>query len=479
MATITRKDFIKKSSLATMALLMQQIAGYSNKVPYTLQTNSNSNVTYYQKTDAPYETLRKGFNKRINNYPKIIALCATTNGVVEAMQYATSKGLQVTVKSGGHCMEGFSSSNGGLVINLSLLNTIQWVDANTIKVGPACTLKQIYETVIPKGKYLPGGSCQTVGIGGLTLGGGYGLLSRAYGLTCDSLLQATMVTGNGTIVNTTSNAQLLWACKGGGNGNFAAITELQYKLQQAPSTMVSYKFRNQGTTLENAITICSKWFELSKTLPNTCFSAFIYNGKTTYILLTNVGKNNSVVQQFIETFKALSTKFTAGNPISFGTALKAYYAEANPITFKNASAGLYKSYSDIEGIVKEVFTKVKSTPGILYQINTLGGAIQNPQFEKASSFAHRDCIYFSEQQAYWESATANDKYLKAFEQIQAVFAKAGVTAQYRNYPDINFNNWAQLYYGKNLAQLQKIKNTYDPNNIFGGIQTLKASVIAL
>lgn len=467
-----RKQFITSLGFTTLALLTQKIKALSKTIPYQLVEQASNNVVYYEKEAAQYEQLRKGFNKRISHFPKIIALCKNTNGVVEAIQYAKTKNLKITVKSGGHCMEGFSCLDGGMVFNLSLLNTLEWVDANTLKVGPACTLKNIYETIIPKGKYLPGGSCQTVAIGGLTLGGGYGLLSRNFGLTCDSLLQATMVTGEANVVNTKNDSELLWGLKGGGNGNFGVVTEMLFTLQKAPATMQSFKFRTQNVTIPNAKEICKQWFLLSKTLPDTCFSAFIFNGKTTYILLTNVASNNQVVLNFINTFKALSTKFTAGTKLPLGQALKAYYAEANPITFKNASAGLYKSFEDIESIIENVFELIKKRPGILYQVNTLGGKIQNPNFEQNSSFAHRDCFYFSELQAYWESKSANNVFLQQFEAIQKLFAAKGVNAQYRNYPDINFKNWESLYYGKSLTKLLTLKKKYDAQNALGGVQTL-------
>jgi hypothetical protein len=469
---INRKQFIKNLGLTSLALLTQKIEVLSKTIPYSLLEISSNDVIYYEKNNVEYENLRKGFNKRINRYPKVIALCKNTKGVSEAVKYAISKQLNITVKSGGHCMEGFSCSDGGIVINLSLLNKIEWVDNNTINVGPACTLKKIYETVIPKGKYLPGGSCQTVAIGGLTLGGGYGLLSRTYGLTCDSLLETTMVDGKGNIVTTKNDAELLWACKGGGNGNFGAITEMKFKVHDPPKTMRSYKFRTQNVTIATAKDICKQWFEEAKNLPNGCFSAFIFNGKTTYILLTNINKNNSIVEKFITTFKALSTKFTEGKTLPLGDALKAYYAEANPITFKNASSGLYKNFDDIEPIVEEVFKLIVSRPGILYQINTLGGKIQNETFEATSSFPHREYFYFSELQAYWESASATNLFLQKFEAIQQLFAKQGIDAQYRNYPDANFKNFEHLYYGKNLAKLKGIKNKYDSMDMFHNGQSI-------
>lgn len=467
----SRKKFIQQIGLTGIALLVQQVEALSKEYSYRL-LKINDDVVFYERGAVEYENLRKGFNKRIDKYPQVIALCKNTEGVVEALKYAKVNNLQPAIKSGGHCMEGFSCISGGMVINVSLLDTLELPDKNTIALGPACTLKKIYETVIPEGKYLSGGSCQSVAIGGLTLGGGYGLMSRNFGLTCDSLVEATMVTTAGRIVSTNDDPELLWALKGGGNGNFGIVTQMKFKLKTAPATMRSYKFRNKNADINTAKEVCRQWFALSKNLPDTCFSAFIFNGRTTYILLTNIDNNNAPVNTFIDTFKAISTSFTQGKRLPLGQALKAYYAASKPLAFKNASAGLYKSFDEIESVIEEVFALIKKKPGILYQVNTLGGKIQSSAFEENSSFAHRDCLYFSELQAYWDSTTANDSFLNQFELIQQQFAIAGIKSQYRNYPDINFTDWAQQYYGKNLHRLLAVKKKYDPTNILGGVQTL-------
>jgi len=216
---IARKDFIKYSLLTNLLLVGNGMQSFAKDFFY------EANVVYYKKGDTQYDLLRKGFNKRIDKYPAVIALCKNIQGIAEAITYAKQNNLAVTVKSGGHCMEGFSCNNNGMVINLSLLKNIDWVDNETIKIQPACTLSQLYDELLPKKKIIPGGSCGTVGIGGLTLGGGYGLMSRRYGLTCDSLIEITMVDGNGQIKNSADDPELLWACKGGGNGNFGVIVK--------------------------------------------------------------------------------------------------------------------------------------------------------------------------------------------------------------------------------------------------------------
>ena len=468
-----RKDFLKLALLTNLGLISKPLQGFAERFGLHAEPLSSDNVTYFKKGDADYELLRKGFNKRIDKYPLIIALCKNTNGVMEAVQYARQNKLPVAIKSGGHCMEGFSCNDGGMVINLSLLNKIEWINAETIKVGPGCTLSNIYDAVIPKGKILPGGSCAGVGIGGLVLGGGYGLLGRKFGLTCDSLQEVTLVDGTGNIRSSLNDKELLWACKGGGNGNFGVITELKFKLHKAPATLQSYRFKSFKVDTKKAKEVLQKWFEITPDLPFGCFSAFVLNRKTIYILLTNADKHNTAVQKVIDALTSVTQKTTKTKPQPITTALKVFYGRREPLYFKNASAGLYKNFADIDACIDNVIDTVIATPGMIYQVNTLGGNIQNTEFEAASSFPHRAYTYFSELQTYWDFAKQEKPLLERFQQVQTMFIENGIKTQYRNYPDIKFTNWEEMYYGVNYKKLQQIKSKYDPENIIRNEQSIK------
>jgi hypothetical protein len=118
--------------------------------------------------------------------------------------------------------------------------------------------------------------------------------------------------------------------------------------------------------------------------------------------------------------------------------------------FKNASAGLYKNFEDIKGCMNEVIAVFKINPGMIYQVNTLGGEVQNALLEQSSSFPYRDHNFFSELQAYYSLPAQAAELLVKFESIQHIFEKNGVKSHYRNYPDINFKKPLQQYYGKNL-----------------------------
>ena len=250
-----RKEFLKLALMTNLGLYAAPLNFLASKKPLT---GTGDNVLYYKKGDAEYDILRKGFNKRIEKFPLIIALCKNTLGVSEAVKYAVQNNLPVAIKSGGHCMEGFSCNNGGMVINLSLLNKIEWLNSETINAGPGCTISNLYDEILPKGKIIPGGSCGGVGIGGLVLGGGYGLLARRYGLSCDSLTGVTMVDGKGIIRNSAGDKDLLWACKGGGNGNFGVITELKFKLHKSPATLQGFRFKSHKVDTTKAKSILQK-----------------------------------------------------------------------------------------------------------------------------------------------------------------------------------------------------------------------------
>ncbi|AHF17206.1 FAD-binding oxidoreductase [Niabella soli] len=454
-----RKEFLKLTALANAALLAK---------PLTLLANTSipdqANVLFYKKGAAAYEVLRKGFNKRINKFPQVIALAKNTAGVVEAVQYAAKNNLPVTIKSGGHSMEGFSCNNGGMVINLSKMKATSWGANGQLRVQPGCTLAELYNALFSKKRYLPGGSCGSVGIGGLTLGGGYGLLSRKYGLTCDSLLEVTMVDGRGNIVNSAPDPELLWACRGGGNGNFGVITEMKFRTYAAPATMQSFRFRAFKTDPARMRNITEQWFGITQDLPPACFSALVLSAKTAYILLTNVAAHTAEVTKAVQQFTRLTDKQTASKAVSLAQALKVFYAEDQPLFFKNASAGLYKSFDDISGYINKVLEITRNTPGMIYQVNTLGGNIQNPEAEKGSAFPHRAYGYFSELQTYWETETQGNRLLQRFQAVQDIFAQNNISAQYRNYPDSNFKNWEHLYYGANYERLQQVKKKYDPDN---------------
>ena len=433
----------------------------------------SGDAVYIKRGEEQYDTLRQGFNKRIEKYPSVIAVCKNTNGVVEAVKYARKHRMKVAVKSGGHSIEGFCVNDGGLVIHLGLMNKLEWLNDIDVKLQPACRLSEIYDALLPKARLIPAGSCGSVGIGGLALGGGYGFFSRTYGLACDSLKEVTLVDGYGNIHSSKQDAELLWACKGGGNGNFGIVTEMVFETHDAPALFSSHRFKSFKVDAIRAKNLLQSWFDITRALPKSCFSAFVMNGKTITILVTDFEKPTTLVQQTFDKLSALVDKTTIGKGRPLAAALKTYYGANHPVYFKNACAGMYTGFKAVESCIEEVMQKVISTPGMIYQVNTFGGAVAEERFEKSSCFAHRSFPYLSELQSYWETPAQEKRLVDTFDSIQALFTAQGVSAHYCNYPDLKFAFPQQAYYGKNYARLQLVKKRLDGDNVIYHDQSIQ------
>src|SRR5437879_7931691 len=181
-----------------------------------------------------YDESRALYNAMIDKRPAAIAYCVDDADVAAAVRYATEHGLRVAVRCGGHNGGGLGSVDDGLVIDLSPMNEVV-VDApaRMARVGGGALLKDVLAATHEHGLTVPVGIIGTTGVGGLTLGGGVGHLSRAFGLTIDNLVAATVVLADGSVIQTDSEHEpdLFWALRGGG-GNFGIVTSFSFRLHQ-------------------------------------------------------------------------------------------------------------------------------------------------------------------------------------------------------------------------------------------------------
>ncbi len=453
----TKREFLKLSALGSLGIFFMNF--------YSIDSFNDPDFILLSKKDKRYDEFRRGFNKRLDQYPQFIAICQNEIGVQKAVKFAKENKLKITIKSGGHSFEGFSNNNNGLMINLSLMKNINWINKENVVLEPGCLLQEIYDDFLPKKRILPAGSCGTVGIAGLTLGGGYGFFSRKYGLTCDNLYRIKMVDASGKLLDSDQDKDLLWACKGGGNGNFGVVTALYFKTYQAPDLFHAHRLKFQNLSFDSFQDVLKKWFSISEKLPSEAFSAFVMNGKTLTILFTHFQKSDQSFSEHFKELLKLSKDYKPMPNYKLATALKRYYGEKNPVYFKNASAGLYSGFDDIKNVLKSIYNQVIEHPGTIYQINTLGGKI-NELKSSDTAYPHRNKLYLSELQAYWSQTLQEKKLVDNFENIQKIIRENNVTAQYRNYPDINFPHANESYFEGNLEKLKKLKQKYDPQNVF-------------
>src|SRR5215470_1703420 len=243
MPLITRRQFIGKTALASAALyacprvLAVQAKGVEQNVapldPAAIRKLASEISGHAITTERPeYEAARSIFNRAFDRRPAVIVRCAGPSDVARTFEFARTNHLPLAVRAGGHSRLGYGMCDGGVVIDLSGMKRID-VDASkrVARAEAGALVRDLDEATQRVGLATTSGGCPTVGIAGLTLGGGQGKLMGKYGAACDNLISAQLVTVDGRQVEAgqKSNADLFWAIRGGG-GNFGVVTALEYQL---------------------------------------------------------------------------------------------------------------------------------------------------------------------------------------------------------------------------------------------------------
>lgn len=184
--------------------------------------------------DPEYDDARRVWNGSIDRRPAFIAQCRTARDVSIAVRFGIRHGLPIAVRGGGHSMSGLSTCEGGLVVDLSPMKGVR-VEGSRVLVEPGVLWRELDAATEAVGRAVPGGEISHTGVAGLTLGGGIGWLSRQYGLTCDNLIGAEIVTADGQVleVDEARHPELLWGLRGGG-GNFGVVTRFTFRLNAIP-----------------------------------------------------------------------------------------------------------------------------------------------------------------------------------------------------------------------------------------------------
>jgi FAD/FMN-containing dehydrogenase len=254
MAPVSRRQFIQQTALATAALYKSPFKAFAGALrisgaaqentppldPAAIRKLASEITGRVITTDAAdYETARLIFNRAFDLHPALIVRCAGASDVARSFDFARSHDLPLAVRGGGHNRAGFSVCEGGVVIDLSGMNRVE-VDASkpVAHVEAGSLVRDLDGATQRFGLATTSGGCPTVGIAGLTLGGGEGLLMSKYGAACDNLLSAQLVTVDGRQVEASqnSNPDLFWAIRGGG-GNFGVVMSLEYRLHRVSEVL--------------------------------------------------------------------------------------------------------------------------------------------------------------------------------------------------------------------------------------------------
>lgn len=413
-----------------------------------------------------YPALAGTFNRQ--GHPAIIVQVTSHADIAAAIRFALDNHLRLSVRSGGHGLSGLATNEGGLVIDLSRFNTVEIMDSasHLVRVGAGAQWGDVADTLAAHGLGISSGDTRSVGVGGLTLGGGIGWLVRRHGLTIDNLVAAELVTADGQTLRASAeeHPDLFWAIRGGG-GNFGVITAFDFHAHPV-TTVIS------GTItydVAEAAPVLKQWAAAMRTAPEelnatlVVFPGFNPEFPPQVMVLVCYGDSDEAVAN-----EAIRPLLALGDVKSQDIQAKPYHAmleEARtPEGLRMVSeSGYIKTINDE---VVAAITDNHGRPGTpIIQIRSLGGAVAriDPQ---ATAYAWRDA-----EAVFWSVALApadsTPEQIEHIRQTAWQALKPLTVGAYVNFlSDTSEPSVASAYPPETYARLASVKAAYDPANVF-------------
>jgi len=424
--------------------------------------------------DPGYEAARIGWNRLYSRYPEAIVFCNDPQDVVNAVEWARREGIAMRARSGRHSIDGWSSIDGGLVIDVSRMKSVEIDEtARTARVGTGLIQKEAVAALGERGFVMPTGSEGGVGLGGVMPGGGFGLLTRSLGLACDNLLAAEIVVADGPrsakVIEATerSNADLLWAWRGGGGGNFGIATSYTLKLHELSEVQLMIaNWAGHG----DLGTVLRTWQRDAPVADERLSSAL--EADSTHFELTALMHGGS--RQELE--DELGSLLAIGTPEV--TLMRGFWPDLYANADRAPDLPFWKFYSQF---VKRPFPDEAFDQVVHYMANTptatsgffcssFGGAVRHEP-PGGSAFAHRDALFYCEPGAAWDDAALHAKAVGWAADFWRALRPFGDGA-YINVANAPAADWERDYYGSNRERLRQVKATYDPENVFSFEQSI-------
>lgn len=430
--------------------------------------------------DSPdYEQVRAIWNAMIERRPAMIAVCAGDADVQRAVLFARVHGILFSIRGAGHNIAGSSLCEDGLVIDLSALKGVT-LDATTltVRVEPGATLGDVDEATLPHGYAVPVGINSTTGIGGLTLGGGFGWLSRKYGLTIDSLISADVVTADGLITTASAdqNADLFWGLRGGG-GNFGIVTSYEYEVHPAGPDLLCGLIVHPYSAAREALEYYRE------------YAAGCSDEMTAWVVLRDAPPLPFLPEDVHGTSVLVFAFVFAGDPGAGELELAPLRAFGMPhgehigvmpfVDFQKAfdpllepgSRNYWKShnFSSLEDdLLGEVLSGAANLPSPQSEIfiAQVGGAASRVPVD-ATAYPHRDAAFIMNVHTRWEDSSQDEacvSWAREFFLATAPYSTGGVYVNFVSESDDG--DRVQAAYGSNYDRLRQLKAQYDPDNVF-------------
>jgi FAD/FMN-containing dehydrogenase len=429
--------------------------------------------------DLRYDVSRAVFNAMIDRRPALIARCATTDDVAAAVRFARRAGLPVAVRCGGHSVSGLSVCDGGIVIDLGGLRSIEVdVVARTARVGGGVLWGELDAATQEHGLHTPGGRVTTTGVGGFTTGGGYGWTSSKHGLACDNLLSAEVVLADGSVVTASEdeNADLFWGVRGGG-GNFGVVTSFEFRLHElGPLVMAGLALWG----LERAPEVMGAWRDYADAAPDEVSTACVVvtappedfvpahlRGKPALgVAVLHVGDPTEGAAT-VQPLKALRPDVDHIGPMPY-TAFQAALDPTAPPGWRSYWRGEYlRSLSDdaIDTFLRAGTALVEVAPPLTQAVIFRIGQAVNAVPDHATAFSQRDANYLLHPIVVWQEAAHDEQLIaegRAFAEAMRRFATGGAYLNFTPEADRVRDGYAAGTYDRLVA----LKDKYDPDNLF-------------
>lgn len=423
--------------------------------------------------DGDYGEAKELFNPRWDAaHPLAVVEATTSEDVSEALRFATRYALGVRPKSGGHSYVGASASNGGIVVSTTRMSRVLYHAAErTATVGAGARLYPVHAALSAHGRTLPTGTCPTVGATGLTVGGGLGIASRQYGLTCDSLYGARIVTADGVIrnVDASTDPSLLWALRGGGGGNFGIVTQLE--------------FHTQPTTTLGFFLLSFPWSQAAAVVRGWASRIDVMPAATWANLHLEAGADGSTEARIVgvcvageETAEAQAMEAAVGvDAASTSLFTKSYLDGVSFLGGGTTSPRQgWAAGSDIlptmtvpaaRALVGVIEKRAASGHSGVAILDPLTGAVQDIA-PRASAFPWRRHLASIQWYLDLPSHPTLAQVHAAYDWIATAHTSVSALSVggYVNY--LEPRRRVASYYGDNLARLQSVKRTYDPHDLF-------------
>ena len=435
--------------------------------------------------DAAYESARQVWNAMIDKHPAAIVRCANTPDVVHSVNFAREHGFPLAVRGGGHNIAGSAVCDDGIVIDLSQMKAVQ-VDAGTrhASLEGGATLADFDAAAQAQGLATPLGINSTTGVAGLTLGGGFGWLSRKYGMTIDNLEAAEVVTAAGEVMraSATEHPDLFWALRGG-SGNFGVVTRFDFRLHPVGPNLLAglivFPFSEAKSVLQQYRALMqtapddlSVWVVMRKAPPLPFLPESVHGQPVIVLALLYTGDPE-------QGRKLIEPLFTFGTPAGMHVDVMPYVAwqKAFDPLLAPGARNYWKSHNFSElkdGLFDAVIDYIGTLPSPQCEIffGAIGGATTRPAPDFAA-YAHRDARFVMNVHGRWDDAADDARcigWARDFFKASAPFASGGV---YVNFLTADEGDRVQAAYGQNYQRLAQVKRQYDPANLFSTNQNIK------